>query len=276
MLTTSTYIAIITLLIALLVAVFLYFKRAMREIKNTQQKQERTQQVIDHMQGLITDVRATVGGVIRQATGHDEDIKQLKNDFAEAAQKIDAANEELAKCKEEIALFQDEVSKLRSTHKPSNKKASPSILERDLFAENSPKNDQALPSTESSDSHTTTETVVPAEPVSEPAEPAAETSERVVTSAMDLEAAKEDPVLYANKIAAQHPAFLANLNSKGANLTKRDRALSTFIALDVERETLQDIFGLTRESLKAARYRIRTKLKLERRDSLDDHLKNWL
>lgn len=363
MLTTTTYIAIIAFLLALL----LYFKRAMREIKNTQrlanearaiakdaqniaeqqssspapagqgtpavdrratdalkQAQERTQQKVDQLQNILTDVRASLGGLIRQTTGHEEALSLLKNDvgdtkqevnetrqlldnaqqqiidnsrqteatkerldataqsLAAATQNIEAIADELAKFKAEFAECQTAISQLNSTHKPSRKTATPTIFEHDLFAENSHETQPTDPSSDFSPSPATTaaaEGIAPPAVAAVPvvaAPPVTEASAEVGAFTLDLEKAKKDPVGYAANLAARSPSFFNNMNQQGAALTKRDRALSTLIALGVERENLQDIFGLTRESLKAARYRIRTKLQLERRDNLDDYLKNWL
>lgn len=52
--------------------------------------------------------------------------------------------------------------------------------------------------------------------------------------------------------------------------------LAVLIALKTPKEQLLQTFSLTPESLKAARYRIRTKLSLEHKENLDDTLSSWV
>lgn len=91
-----------------------------------------------------------------------------------------------------------------------------------------------------------------------------------------LNEAKESPSRFIAKMTQSHPQFFAHIKERGPALTNRDLTLCLLIALGYDKETLCTTFALTPESFKAARYRLRTKMSLERRDNLDDILIGFL
>lgn len=93
---------------------------------------------------------------------------------------------------------------------------------------------------------------------------------------LDTRDAAANPNKYMQDFQKNYPDFLEKLLTKGPSITEHDQLLCMLIALGVGKEQLQSIFSITPESLKAARYRLRTKLELERQDKLEDILQSML
>lgn len=232
-----------------------------------------TQQTIDDLCEKEAATRQTVQALSDDSAATNDSINaltaQLEGIFAkinEATENLQETNLKIAKLEERLQKQETELSQLNSTQKPSKKAASHASGERDLFAENGFQFENPETPTEN----------IPRNNSAENAKTSTTTTGRNVLTILDLNEAKDRPAQFLEHLQDSYPAFFDILTQHGPSLTKRDMMLATLIALKTPKEQLLQTFALTPESLKAARYRIRTKLSLERKENLDETLHSWI
>ncbi|GAA4291173.1 two-component regulator propeller domain-containing protein [Aestuariibaculum suncheonense] len=71
-----------------------------------------------------------------------------------------------------------------------------------------------------------------------------------------------------------HPSFIANLKVSCPNLNERDVKLCALILMGFTTQNMATLFGISLNSVKVARYRLRRKLNLQESESTVDFLKN--
>ncbi len=72
-----------------------------------------------------------------------------------------------------------------------------------------------------------------------------------------------------------HPSLMQNLNENFPDLTKNEFKLISLIRLNLSSKEMSSILGISPDSVKMARYRLRKKLKLENQEDLFDFLINF-
>ena len=88
--------------------------------------------------------------------------------------------------------------------------------------------------------------------------------------------AEQNTGRFMEHFAGKYPYFVPKLKNRNEKLTKQDLILCALIALGESNETIQEIRHISKESLWAARYRLRSKLKLEHDQRLEDFLRQTL
>lgn len=74
--------------------------------------------------------------------------------------------------------------------------------------------------------------------------------------------------MYANV----HPNFMARLLEISPNLSENDKRLATYIAMGMDNRQIARVMRIEYKSVITARYRLRTRLKLNKEDSLESLL----
>ena len=88
--------------------------------------------------------------------------------------------------------------------------------------------------------------------------------------------AEKDTDRFMQHFRAKYPFFIPCLQQRNDSITKNDLVLCALIALGESNSRIQDIRHISKESLWAARYRIRAKLNLMHEEKLEDFLRNLL
>ncbi len=72
------------------------------------------------------------------------------------------------------------------------------------------------------------------------------------------------------------PQFVVKLKSNFPDLTEADIRLASYISVGLDNKHIARVMAIRPESVKQARWRLRSKLKLNQRDSLEDYLRNFI
>ena len=88
--------------------------------------------------------------------------------------------------------------------------------------------------------------------------------------------AEQNTGRFMEQFTGKYPNFVPKLQERNKKLTKQDLILCALIALGESNEIIQEIRHISKESLWAARYRLRSKLKLEHGQRLEDFLRQTL
>lgn len=231
---------------------------------------------ISHLNNKVTKTNVDIANANAELVKTKSELAATEKKLAATEEKLALTEEKLtetevklAKTEEKVAEQQATLCQFASTQTSSKKTVSRTINEPDLFAENSLANHEAEQPSNKLQGADANE--------NEGAAPVAGVADApAATANIDLNEAKESPLKFVNNLSKSYPNFFENLRLKGPSLTNRDLTLCILIALGVSKESILQHFELTAESFKAARYRIRTKLALERRDSLDEFLQQML
>ena len=231
---------------------------------------------ISHLNNKVTKTNVDIANANAELVKTKSELAATEEKLAATEEKLALTEEKLtetevklAKTEEKVAEQQATLCQFASTQTSSKKAVSRTINEPDLFAESSLANHEAEQPSNKLQGADTNE--------NEGAAPVAGVADApAATANIDLNEAKESPIKFVNNLSKSYPNFFENLRIKGPSLTNRDLTLCILIALGVPKESILQHFELTAESFKAARYRIRTKLALERRDSLDEFLQQML
>lgn len=70
-----------------------------------------------------------------------------------------------------------------------------------------------------------------------------------------------------------HPNFITRLRNKVPGISRREELLAMLIALKLDNSQIETIMCIARSSINMARYRLRSKMQLNREDSLEDSIK---
>ncbi len=87
---------------------------------------------------------------------------------------------------------------------------------------------------------------------------------------------KDGETKFRNRFTQLYPTFLHNLKEAAPNITKSEEILGMLIILGQNTDQIVDILCIERGSVNMSRYRLRTKLKLNKEDSLEEYLKSLL
>ena len=79
---------------------------------------------------------------------------------------------------------------------------------------------------------------------------------------------------FMQQFCTMYPNFITRLQEINSNITKNDLVICALIALGEDCASIQKIRHISKESLWAARYRIRTKLKLTHDEKLEDFIRS--
>lgn len=105
--------------------------------------------------------------------------------------------------------------------------------------------------------------------------PAGET--RRIVNAIKSHAVKQgDRETFIETFSSMHPDFAQRLLELNSAFTEPDIRLATYIAMGMDTKHIADTMGVRPESVKQARWRLRTKLSLEKGASLEQALRNLL
>lgn len=105
--------------------------------------------------------------------------------------------------------------------------------------------------------------------------PAGET--RRIVNAIKSHAVKQgDRETFIETFSSMHPEFAQRLLELNSAFTEPDIRLATYIAMGMDTKHIADTMGVRPESVKQARWRLRTKLSLEKGASLEQALRNLL
>ena len=88
--------------------------------------------------------------------------------------------------------------------------------------------------------------------------------------------AEQNTGRFMEHFTGKYPNFVPRLQERNAKLTKQDLTLCALIALGESNESIQEIRHISKESLWAARYRLRSKLQLQHDQRLEDFLRETL
>lgn len=88
--------------------------------------------------------------------------------------------------------------------------------------------------------------------------------------------AEKDTERFMQHFRTKYPIFVSNLQQRNNTITKNDLVLCALIALGESNSSIQEIRHISKESLWAARYRIRTKLNLSHEEKLEEFLRNLI
>lgn len=88
--------------------------------------------------------------------------------------------------------------------------------------------------------------------------------------------AEQNAVQFMEKFSNKYPYFVSALQEKNQSITNHDILLCALISIGESNETIMEIRHISKESLWAARYRIRNKLKLNHDEKLEVYLSELL
>jgi tetratricopeptide (TPR) repeat protein len=86
---------------------------------------------------------------------------------------------------------------------------------------------------------------------------------------------EEDWEVFKRHFEQVHQGFLTHLRSKLPDLTTGDERLFILLKLNLHSKEISDILGVSPDSVKKARYRLRKKLNLSEEDSLEDYITSF-
>lgn len=105
--------------------------------------------------------------------------------------------------------------------------------------------------------------------------PAGETR-RIVNAIKSHTVKQGDRETFIETFSSMHPEFAQRLRALNDAFTEPDIRLATYIAMGMDTKHIADTMGVRPESVKQARWRLRTKLSLEKGDSLEQALRSLL
>lgn len=105
--------------------------------------------------------------------------------------------------------------------------------------------------------------------------PAGETR-RIVNAIKSHTVKQGDRETFIETFSSMHPEFAQRLRALNTAFTEPDIRLATYIAMGMDTKHIADTMGVRPESVKQARWRLRTKLSLEKGDSLEQALRSLL
>lgn len=99
---------------------------------------------------------------------------------------------------------------------------------------------------------------------------------RIVNAIKSHTVKQGDRQTFIESFTMMHPEFAQRLREINPAFTEPDIRLATYIAIGMDTKHISDTMGVRPESVKQARWRLRTKLSLDRGDSLDQTLRDLL
>lgn len=87
---------------------------------------------------------------------------------------------------------------------------------------------------------------------------------------------KECETRFRNTFLQVHPLFLERLRDTVPNISPREELLSMLIAMKLDNSQIENIMCIARSSINMARYRLRSKMHLNREESLEEAIANIL
>lgn len=85
----------------------------------------------------------------------------------------------------------------------------------------------------------------------------------------------EDWAIFKVHFEKTYPGYLLRLRSVHSTLSEAEERLFLFLKLQLTRKEIADILGISPDSVKKARTRLRKRLELEREDSLEDFVQSF-
>ena len=89
---------------------------------------------------------------------------------------------------------------------------------------------------------------------------------------IDISLAENNAEKFMQQVRAKYPDFIPALTARNPKITGCDLVLCALIALGTGNDSIQELRHISKKSLWAARYRIRTKLHLNHEDALESVL----
>lgn len=89
---------------------------------------------------------------------------------------------------------------------------------------------------------------------------------------IDISLAEDNAEKFMQQVRAKYPDFIPALTARNPKITGCDLVLCALIALGTGNDSIQELRHISKKSLWAARYRIRTKLHLDHEDALESVL----
>ena len=87
---------------------------------------------------------------------------------------------------------------------------------------------------------------------------------------------KDEWALFRLQFEKVHPAFFQKLKQHCPDLTEGELRLCAYLSLGMESKQIAQMLSLQPDSIKKSRYRLRQKLRLETKDSIEDFLRRFL